>query len=55
MTALSIEYVSREECQGHHLDLYLARDPKKLRYCDDCGGRLREEIRKAMKEEINGD
>lgn len=53
---LTIHIVGREECEGHHLDLFLERSRKKsmvLKYCDDCAVRLRDEIKRAMREAMS--
>jgi hypothetical protein len=50
--SLTIEIVPEAECEGHHINLFLARGarPKALHYCDGCAVRLRNEIRRAMRE-----
>lgn len=55
---LYIEIVPVEECMGHSLDLFLAfhnEHSAVMRYCDSCAVRLRDEIKRAMREAMNRD
>jgi hypothetical protein len=49
---LTMEIVEKEACEGCHLDLFMARGPHPtaLYYCDECAIRLRDEIKRAMRE-----